>query len=1236
MCLYCELHPQASPPPLVAGALPSRKWFLPQDPEEPQQLGSHPQQGVLHVCLQRVGQLELWLRDARSSPVAMQDNVEQQLLTCQEMFLEIEHSVSGLSPADRLQDEAVELLSSKLELLKTNLVSFQRLLQDRQREERREPQGPRDPQESQGPRELQRPRELQEPPPQAPAAPPPRRLQRSSSVQEVFSSPRNKLLRQSSLQQQKEFEQQLSEQRGLTQAIAQLGGRGQSQGPPDQGPQGQGPQGQGPPDQRPQGQRPQGPGPEAHSALQQRSPPAEADEEEDAAHRKWDVLHSRLLALEEFWLLPPSEVADSSTRRRLGAAGHLIGSEAAKELQIHGGRLRELGLTADQTSFVGGTHRTLDEGLFLVLTSITSRLQPLSGTPQEGDAEPRQLESVSAELVALGSDLASQGSKVSGLLGSEARRCVDALGRVLPAVRSSLSSREKQLSDQQGELTRNRAVVELQEALQQQVSSLLLEAHLSPSLAQQASRLQGELDSSLGGVLSHREELSVGVELQRHYERLVHGLEGLLALGAARLARRPDDELHGRAQLQQQLAAHMKFSRFLGHHLHILQQLTRRVPDSALQRWEGVVTGLQSEVARLQRLALEEGTRMQETIEWEEDSAWSDSSLTAIETSFPKMHQWGGTEELSVYRVVWTLVSVALERRLLWCRGVLPLWEEFGRLAAASSDRLQTLQSHAEASLSGAAADEDSVERLAGDLQRVQSLLQSTDALQADLEEVLEASKELVGHLEPPAAALVQSESRLLSRGVQQLGQRLRRRRSQLQEELGRLQEFEDVLASLEEKLELGVERLQQTEDRTTDQAGLLQLSGPSADLSVLNEQSCVLTLGDGAARRLRRLNQRWAAAAAGAEEACSERQAEALRQQSFQQQCESWMSFLQRMEEELVEEVSGSYRGLREQLCTHQRFQAELSCGHLILHSVITEALQLLHRGEVEDRTLFLLKLARLREQWQGAVQRAEQRRSLVEGLHTELLFQRHQSGFIHTLEVGRQLFSMGDQESQTQLQTELGALQDEWDQLHGMLGRRLQLTEAVVQRASRELTEREELWGVLTARCGMQENEGSLEDWVERLTELSTMKTDLSQYVIAEDVLLLQEQVEQLHCQWEELCLKASLRKQEVAGRLNAWVVFHEKNQELCEWLTQMENKVERDHNLDIEEMVEKLKKDCMEEMSSFSESKAHLQQLGEQLVTANRTEETEEAKETEVHAKLGAVNERWQHLFDHIEAR
>lgn len=65
------------------------------------------------------------------------------------MFLEIEQKVASLSAlgpaADQRQDElgavgsqqeAADLLSSKLELLKANLVGFQRLLQDRQGEER--------------------------------------------------------------------------------------------------------------------------------------------------------------------------------------------------------------------------------------------------------------------------------------------------------------------------------------------------------------------------------------------------------------------------------------------------------------------------------------------------------------------------------------------------------------------------------------------------------------------------------------------------------------------------------------------------------------------------------------------------------------------------------------------------------------------------------------------------------------------------------------------------------------------------------------------------------------------------------------------------------------------------------------------------------------------------------------------------------------------------------------------
>ncbi|XP_027134505.1 nesprin-2 isoform X2 [Larimichthys crocea] len=1738
----------------------------------------------------------------------MQDGVEQQLLTCQEMFLEIEQKVVSLSALDRqhqdelgavgAQHEAAELLSSKLELLKANLVCFQQLLQDRQGEERGVAH--KEPQEKES------------------------KLRRSGSVQEIFSSPRNKLLRQSSLQQQKELEQELTEQRGLTRAIARQGSRARLHSQDS----------------------------EDHNQPSPWSPPAAAGVEEDSTQKKWDRLRGRLLSLEESLLLPPSEVPDSSMRRSDGTAGRMMGTQTLKELQTHISHLREMGRTApelDQASPMDGSHQTLDEGLFHVLhgtslsiSSINNLLHSPAGTTPEGDTQLRllQLQSLSAELATLGEELASQGSKVSRVLGSQrGQQCVHDVCRVLPVVRAALTSREKQLSDLQDQnakrqirlnelhaaFTSNQTTVHqtvhefsgaanqqlqaVEQSLQQQVeqvSSLLEEAdphNLSASLIHPATQLQVELDGALRGVRSRCGELRSSAELQQQYERLVHSLEELLALGSERLARQPDMELHDRAQLQKLHSSHTRFFQFLGHHSSILQYLTQSIPESALQRWKGVVTGLQAEVTRLQQHGLEKGTRMQETLQmwsqWEEDSAWLDSLLKSIDTSFPKMHEGGDSEEqmlekLSIYqelhgvlegnkarsgrlleagfwlqmagcrgvgvssselearwknlhkrveherttldrkrrlrsrffrdsavlaewmggargmidkwnqlsvtakeemdvkqrrehflqfvtlikdmevrsglkvavlgagaqlvqlkeadrgsgpedkeaspsqtsdldlcsvhsqlrqieldwsglladvpvvqhalherwvktltqqgallelqawmeatesqlgehgsaisqtssassglsqllkyckecqaemlahqatldyvnqllqtcsteegqgrryehnqfadeqgrlnhqwmslqetlssqvqeveqelrsraerearlqqinswiadqnlwmdsaqtpscqtelqrsvnacqdleekirqksaalqelrdkvggesgscdfilqtnksieacaaltqqndsvkqrlvqvhelwdrvkrrlnqmmlktartsqtleyhgstqislqahrdlheklqllheeteaseaewdelsRIVsslrdavspdaavllkeqldrqrdsWTVVSRSLEQQLQRSRGVLQVWDVYARLAASFSQQLQTLQKDAESALSRAPADDNTMEQIAVRVHDVQSLLERSDTLHSDLEGVLEASKDLIGHLEPSAACLIQSESRLLSRSVQQLSRTLTGKLGQLQEELERLQEFGDVLESLERNVELWQERVQDDE-RTADQSGLLELSGLSADLDVLNELSCSLTLGDASARRLQRLNRRWADASARAEEACSELQTEALRQQSFEQKCESWMSFLQRMEDSLAVDVAGSYIGLRQQLCTHKRFQAELSIGHQILHSVITEALHLLQKGEVEDRSDFILKLAQLREHWQGAVQRADQRRSLVEGLvkhwhlysrslkklqrflsdtqtllppagpaccslqqlrrslqdlqHTELLFQRYQCSFIHTLDVGQQLFSMGDEETQNQLQTDLGTLQEEWDNLHSLLGRRMELTEAIVKNWERcEAGLEDSMLQLKDVKTRLnqsmpesddelendekfnKENEDSLEDWAESLTELSTMKTDLSQYIIADDVLLLQEQVEHLHCQWEELCLKVSLRKQEIADRLNAWIIFNEKNKELCEWLTQMENKVAHSSDLNIEEMVEKLKKDCMEEINLFSENKTHLKQLGEQLITASN-----KTKETEVNDKLKDVNDRWQHLFDHIEAR
>ncbi|XP_019490664.1 PREDICTED: nesprin-2-like, partial [Hipposideros armiger] len=105
-------------------------------------------------------------------------------------------------------------------------------------------------------------------------------------------------------------------------------------------------------------------------------------------------------------------------------------------------------------------------------------------------------------------------------------------------------------------------------------------------------------------------------------------------------------------------------------------------------------------------------------------------------------------------------------------------------------------------------------------------------------------------------------------------------------------------------------------------------------------------------------------------------------------------------------------------------------------------------------------------------------------------------------------------------------------------------------------------------------------------------------------------------------------AVRKQEIEDRLNSWIVFNEKNKELCAWLVQMENKVLQTADISIEEMIEKLQKDCMEEINLFSENKLQLKQMGDQLIKASN-----KTRAAEIDDKLNKINDRWQHLFDVI---
>uniref|UniRef100_A0A674JVY0 Spectrin repeat containing nuclear envelope protein 2 n=1 Tax=Terrapene triunguis TaxID=2587831 RepID=A0A674JVY0_9SAUR len=261
------------------------------------------------------------------------------------------------------------------------------------------------------------------------------------------------------------------------------------------------------------------------------------------------------------------------------------------------------------------------------------------------------------------------------------------------------------------------------------------------------------------------------------------------------------------------------------------------------------------------------------------------------------------------------------------------------------------------------------------------------------------------------------------------------------------------------------------------------------------------------------------------------------------------------------------------------------------------------------------------------------------------EILLQRWQTTYSLTVDIGKKLCKDSDPETNAVIQEELRQLQENWNDAQLQVEKIMKQLLGTVQtwdsceKLIKELESRlrelkakikdplpEEHEELYKTKEHVKELEKSLADWNQNVKELDNMKADLAHYILAEDVVLLKEQVEHLHRKWEELCLRVSLRKQEIEDRLNAWIVFDEKNKELCTWLVEMESKVLQTTDVSIEDAIDKLQKDCMEEINLFGENKLHLKQMGDQLIkTSNKS------RVAEIDDKLNKINNRWQHLFD-----
>ncbi|XP_059504896.1 nesprin-2 [Stegostoma tigrinum] len=275
-----------------------------------------------------------------------------------------------------------------------------------------------------------------------------------------------------------------------------------------------------------------------------------------------------------------------------------------------------------------------------------------------------------------------------------------------------------------------------------------------------------------------------------------------------------------------------------------------------------------------------------------------------------------------------------------------------------------------------------------------------------------------------------------------------------------------------------------------------------------------------------------------------------------------------------------------------------------------------------------------------------------LLEGVkHQGRKLQQLEPRMMRALEVGKELEAAADSSTQASLQDQLCQLHDAWDSTNLQLtDTRDKLTNIIkmCDRCGEEVTVlglklqefRTDLKRELPCSSEdlqkeqnklQQELGGPMRCWVKGLAELSTVKVALGKYLIPDAVIGFQEQVAILESHWELLQLSASLRTLEISDQLEQWVVFNTKSKHLEDWLKQMEDRVSQSTDSGVEEMIERLQKDCMREINLYNRNKAQLKQLGSDLIKASSP-----SKASEIDNKLNLISRNWQHLLEVIEAR
>uniref|UniRef100_A0A8C4VGV8 Spectrin repeat containing nuclear envelope protein 2 n=1 Tax=Gopherus evgoodei TaxID=1825980 RepID=A0A8C4VGV8_9SAUR len=521
----------------------------------------------------------------------------------------------------------------------------------------------------------------------------------------------------------------------------------------------------------------------------------------------------------------------------------------------------------------------------------------------------------------------------------------------------------------------------------------------------------------------------------------------------------------------------------------------------------------------------------------------------------------------------WTLANEEVTDELQTAQALLLLWESYDGLYTEAALRLEQQEDQCHQLLGTHLPEDNMVEALKQKIQDVKILQQGLQTIKGSFLQVSELTDQIAQQVNAATQAVLSEKLHPLKR-----------------------------IAYLEKMLQMKSDEFE---------SHMLELTAMSPDIENLNEVSFRLPLSDFTVKKLQNLNRQWAQKTATALEHCSEFEGIQSDEKKFLQKCENWIQFLEKMKEGLKVNIAGRFEKLQEQQRIYEGKMA------FCINTPIS----------VLFRTEFISKLTLLKEQWQSVIRMVQQRKKDIDGLvkqwqhfrvsqqnltnfltctnnliaNKEILLQRWQTTFSLTLDTGEKLCKDSDLETNAVIQEELIQLQENWND-----------AQLQVEMIMKQLLGTVQTWD----SC-----EKLIKELESRLRELEEKVKDP-----------LPEEHEELYKTKEHV--KVSLHKQEIEERLNAWIVFDEKNKELCTWLVEMESKVLQTADVSIEDAIDKLKKvnrkaafhDCMEEINLLGENKLHLKQMGDQLIkTSNKS------KVAEIDDKLNKINNRWQHLFD-----